>query len=53
VWDFVLPVILLGLYAQIRRARGRELPGAVPIRPLVAAQRRGLAGGLRADQFRE
>jgi len=38
-WDFVLPVVLLGLYARMRRARGPELPDAMPIRPLVAGSR--------------
>lgn len=33
-WDFVLPVLLLGLYGWMRIARGPELPGAMPIRPL-------------------
>jgi hypothetical protein len=38
-WDFLLPVILLGLYALMRRAKGPELPDAMPIRPLVGGNR--------------
>lgn len=38
-WDFLLPVVLIGLYALMRRARGAELPDAMPIRPLVGAGR--------------
>jgi hypothetical protein len=35
-WDFLLPVALLALYAFMRRARGPELPDAMPVRPLVS-----------------
>jgi hypothetical protein len=35
-WDFLLPVVLFALYALMRRARGPELPGAMPIRPLAS-----------------
>ena len=38
-WDFLLPVILLCLYAFMRRAKGPELPNAMPIRPLVGGNR--------------
>lgn len=33
--DFLVPVVLLGLYALMRRASGPELPDAMPIRPLA------------------
>ena len=38
-WDFLMPVILLCLYALMRRAKGPELPNAMPIRPLVSGNR--------------
>ena len=38
-WDFLMPVLMLGLYGWMRRARGPELQGAMPIRPLVDSNR--------------
>jgi uncharacterized membrane protein YhaH (DUF805 family) len=40
VWDFLLPLALLVMYAVMRRSRGPELQGAIPIRPLAAAPAR-------------
>ena len=34
-----MPVLLLCLYALMARARGPELPNAMPIRPLVSGNR--------------
>lgn len=39
-WDFLLPVLLLGLYALMRRASGPELPDGMPIRPLARGSKR-------------
>jgi hypothetical protein len=38
-WDFLLPVALIWMYAAMRRARGPELPNAMPIRPLAGVAR--------------